>query len=59
MYQLLQRMFYQKNEWTLVDEGIGVGELTYSHLNKLWGEERRYIVVRQEIKSVPKPQASN
>lgn len=54
MYQFLQRIFYQKNEWTQVDEGIEVGEFTYSHQNKLWGEERRYIVVRQEIKRRPK-----
>ncbi len=41
-------------EWTLVDTGIEVSEFSFAHLSKAWNGERRYVVVRQEIKKRPK-----
>lgn len=52
--QYYQRIIYNLSNWTQVDEGIEVSEFTYSHLPENWGGERRYVVVRQEIKKRPK-----
>lgn len=52
--QYYQRIIYNLGNWTQVDEGIEVSEFTYSHLPENWGGERRYVVVRQEIKKRPK-----
>jgi hypothetical protein len=54
IYQFFQKIVYHQAAWTRVDNGIEVGEFTYSHLNESWGGERRYIVVRQEIQRRPK-----
>jgi len=54
IHQFFQRIIYNLNDWTQVDNGIEVGEFRYSHLDEGWGGERRYIVVRQEIKQRPK-----
>lgn len=54
MYQFLQSIVYNLTEWTNVDEGIEVGEFSFSHKNESWGGERRYIVIRQEIRHRPK-----
>lgn len=54
MHQFFQWIVYSQTEWTRVDEGIEVGEFSYSHLKESWGGERRYVVVRQEIKRRPK-----
>lgn len=54
MHQFFQRIIYQQYDWIRVDDGIEVSEFAYSHLNECWGGERRYIVVRQEIRRRPK-----
>jgi hypothetical protein len=54
IHQFFQRIVYHQNEWTRVDDGIEISEFRYSHLNESWGGERRYVVVRQEIKRRPK-----
>ncbi len=54
IHQFFQRIVYHQTDWTWVDDGIEVGEFTYSHLNECWGGERRYVVVCQEIKRRPK-----
>ena len=54
MYQFFQRIIYALDNWIKIDEGLEVNELRYSHLDEIWGGERRYIVVRQEIKRRPK-----
>lgn len=52
--QYFQRIIYNLGDWTHVDEGIEVSEFTYSHQPENWRGERRYVVVRQEIKRRPK-----
>jgi len=54
IHQFFQRIVYNQNDWTLVDEGIEVSEFTFSHQSDSWKGERRYVVVRQEIKRRPK-----
>ena len=54
IYQYLQRALYHNTEWTQVDDGLEVGEFSFSHHAENWGGDRRYIVVRQEIKRRPK-----
>jgi len=52
--QYFQRIIYNQSNWTRVDQGIEVSEFTYSHPPENWGGDRRYVVVRQEIKRRPK-----
>ena len=54
IYQFFQRIIYGLKEWTLVDNGIEVSEFRFAHLPEVWNGERRYVVVRQEIKKRPK-----
>ena len=54
IYQFFQRIVYQNPEWTRIDDGLEVGEFSFSHQAENWGGDRRYIVVRQEIKRRPK-----
>lgn len=54
IHQFFQRIVYHQSEWMRVDDGIEISEFRYSHLNESWGGERRYVVVRQEIKRRPK-----
>ena len=54
IHQYFQRIIYNLSEWKRVDDGIEVSEFAYSHYNEIWGGERRYVVVRQEIKRRPK-----
>ncbi len=54
MHQFFQRRIYTLDNWTQIEAGLEVNELRYSHLDEAWGGERRYIVVRQEIKRRPK-----
>jgi hypothetical protein len=42
------------SDWKQVDDGIEVCEFRYAHLDAAWRGERRYVVVRQEIKKRPK-----
>ena len=53
-YSVLSEDHLQSEQLAQVDEGIEVSEFTYSHLPENWGGERRYVVVRQEIKKRPK-----
>ena len=53
IYQYFQWIIYNLAEWTQVDDGIEIGEFEFSHMNDSWGGERRYVVVRQEIKKRP------
>lgn len=43
----LQRQIYSLQEWREIAQGLSVSEFSYMH--PLWGKERRYIVVRQDI----------
>lgn len=52
--QYFQRIIYNLGNWIHVDDGIEVSEFAYSHQPENWGGERRYAVVRQEIKKRPK-----
>jgi hypothetical protein len=54
IHQFFQRIVYQLSDWTQVDDGIEVGEFRYSHHHESWGGERRYVVVRQEIRRRPR-----
>lgn len=48
LYSPLQRKIYSLTNWEEVAEGIWVSEFWFKHDE--WDKERRYIVVRQEIK---------
>jgi hypothetical protein len=43
----LQRQIYAITQWKEVAKGLSVSEFSFMH--PLWGKERRYIVVRQDI----------
>ena len=43
----LQRQIYALTNWKEIAHGLAVSEFWFMHL--LWGKERRYIVVRQDI----------
>jgi hypothetical protein len=43
----LQRQIYALTNWKEITKGLAVSEFSFMHL--LWGKERRYIVVRQNI----------
>jgi hypothetical protein len=48
LYYPLQRKIYEQRDWKQVADGIWTTEFLFQHEN--WGIERRYIVVRQDIK---------
>ncbi|MDZ4181317.1 MAG: transposase [Candidatus Cloacimonadaceae bacterium] len=54
IHQFFQRIIYQLCDWTRIDQGIEVNEFKFSHQCESWGGERRYVVVRQEIRRRPK-----
>lgn len=43
----LQRQIYALTNWEEIAHGLAVSEFSFMHL--LWGKERRYIVIRQNI----------
>jgi hypothetical protein len=43
----LQRQIYSLTDWKEIAKGLAVSEFSFMH--PLWGKERRYIVVRQNI----------
>jgi hypothetical protein len=43
----LQRQIYSLTDWKQIAKGIAASEFSFMH--PLWGKERRYIVVRQDI----------
>lgn len=43
----LQRQIYSLTDWKVIAKGLAVSEFPFMH--PLWGSERRYIVVRQNI----------
>jgi hypothetical protein len=43
----LQRQIYSLTDWKVIAKGLAVSEFSFMH--PLWGRERRYIVVRQNI----------
>ena len=43
----LQRQIYSLVDWKEIAKGLSVSEFSFMH--PLWGKERRYIVVRQDI----------
>jgi hypothetical protein len=43
----LQRQTYSLTDWKVIANGLAVAEFSFAH--PLWGRERRYIVVRQNI----------
>lgn len=43
----LQRQIYSLTDWKEIAKGLSVSEFFFMH--PLWGKERRYIVVRQDI----------
>ena len=43
----LQRQIYSLADWNEIAQGLAVSEFSFMH--PLWGRERRYIVVRQNI----------
>jgi hypothetical protein len=43
----LQRQIYALTNWKEIAHGLAVSEFSFMHL--LWGKERRYIVIRQNI----------
>ena len=51
---VFQKLVYHQTEWTRIDNGIEVGEFTFSHQSVSWGGERRYVMFRQEIRGCPK-----
>lgn len=51
LYRPLKWKLLAQKNWTQVDDGIQVGEFTYQAQE--WKNERRIIVVRQEIKKRP------
>ena len=48
--QILQKKIHQLTNWKTVGCGIEVAEFNFQHKSKKWNKNRRYIVVRQEIK---------
>ena len=50
---ILQKKIYQLTNWKTVDYGIEVTEFKFQHKSPKWDKDRRYIVVRQEIKKRP------
>ncbi len=53
IHQYFQRIIYDLEDWTPIDEGLEVNEFYYSHRNADWEGGRRYVVVRQEVKKRP------
>jgi hypothetical protein len=47
LFRPLQRQIYAITQWKEVATGLSVSEFSFMH--PLWGKERRYIVVRQDI----------
>jgi hypothetical protein len=43
----LQRQIYSLQNWKEITKGLSVSEFSFMH--PLWGKERRYIVVRQDV----------
>ena len=43
----LQRQIYSLTDWREIAKGLAVSEFSFMH--PLWGRERRYVVVRQDI----------
>lgn len=43
----LQRQIYALQDWKEITQGLFVSEFSFMH--PLWGKERRYVVVRQDI----------
>jgi hypothetical protein len=54
IHQFFQKIIYNLSDWKQVDNGIEVCEFRYAHLDAAWRGERRYVVVRQQIKKRPK-----
>jgi hypothetical protein len=54
MIRVLQTEIYKLENWKKVDEGISVGEFNFQHGNDKWIKKRRYIVIKQKIKSATK-----
>ena len=53
IHQYFQRIIYNLEDWTLIDEGLEVNEFNYSHQNTDWEGGRRYIAIRQEVNKRP------
>jgi hypothetical protein len=47
LFQPLQRQIYAITQWKEVAKGLSVSEFSFMH--PLWGNKRRYIVIRQDI----------
>lgn len=55
MMKNLQAEIYKIETWHKVDEGIYVSEFKFKHDDEKWKKQRRYIVVRQLVKSLDTP----
>ena len=51
---ILQKKIYGLNNWKKVTDGIEVSEFMFQHIFRDWSKDRKYIVIRQEIKKRPK-----
>ncbi len=54
IFPILQKKIYGLTNWKKVTDGIEVSEFMFQHISEVWNKDRRYIVIRQEIKKRPK-----
>jgi len=55
LYQTLQSRIVLIKEWKAVSQGIAISEFNFIHKDEKWDQDRRYIVVRQEIDKLKEP----
>lgn len=51
MMRVLQNEIYNLETWQEVDDDISVGDFWFEHADEKWVKKRRYVVVKQKIKS--------
>jgi len=54
VYGNLQKKIYGITNWCKVCDGIETSDFYFQHLDEKWEKNRRYVVIRQEIKVRPK-----
>jgi len=53
VYGIIQKKIYGLTNWSEVCDGIETSEFYFQHQDEKWEKERRYVVIRQEIKVRP------
>jgi hypothetical protein len=50
LHRSLQNQIFKMKEWQDAAEGISIGEFSFKHRDEKWQSERRYIVVRKDLR---------